>query len=84
MAAQTARLASTRRSVNAAVGSQGRGVRQADPVPHCPFNPYVRFFRIRLPMVFLAWLRCPRIADGATQAIQVVPSRRPRPAEWWK
>jgi hypothetical protein len=30
------------------IGSQGRGVRLADPVPHPPFNPYVRFSRIRL------------------------------------
>ncbi|HWG72613.1 MAG TPA: hypothetical protein VG184_01015 [Acidimicrobiales bacterium] len=30
------------------IGSQGRGARNADPVPHPPFNPYVRFSRIRL------------------------------------
>ena len=33
-----------------------------------------------LPMVFLAWLRSPRIADGASQAIQAVPLKPvPRP-----
>ena len=26
-----------------------------------------------LPMIFLAWLRCLRIADGAAQAVQAVP-----------
>ena len=31
-----------------AIGSQGRGARKADPFPHPPFNPYVRFSRIRL------------------------------------
>jgi len=30
------------------IGSQGRGARKASPVPHPPFNPYVRFSRIRL------------------------------------
>jgi hypothetical protein len=30
-----------------AIGSQGRGA-ASGPVPHPPFNPYVRFSRIRL------------------------------------
>src|SRR6202022_5130943 len=30
------------------IGSQGRGVRMADPFPHPPFNPCVRFSRTRL------------------------------------
>ncbi|BBX72996.1 hypothetical protein MSHI_09020 [Mycobacterium shinjukuense] len=30
------------------IGSQGRGVRKADPFPHPPFNPCVRFSRTRL------------------------------------
>src|ERR1700739_4924152 len=31
-----------------AIGSQGRGVCGADPFPHPPFNPCVRFSRTRL------------------------------------
>jgi hypothetical protein len=31
-----------------AIGSQGRGVRVADPFPRPPFNPCVRFSRTRL------------------------------------
>jgi hypothetical protein len=31
-----------------AIGSQGRGVREADPFPRPPFNPCVRFSRTRL------------------------------------
>src|SRR5205807_1703056 len=31
-----------------AIGSQGRGACGAGPAPHPPFNPYVRFSRIRL------------------------------------
>jgi len=31
-----------------AIGGQGRAARQASTVPHPPFNPYVRFSRIRL------------------------------------
>ena len=73
MATQTSRLDSTRCSVNATIGSQGRGVRQADPIPHSPFNPYVRFSRLRLTDGLLGMVTLPRIADGATQAIQVVP-----------
>ncbi len=30
------------------IGSQGRGARTTDPVPHSPFNPCVRFSRTRL------------------------------------
>ena len=30
------------------IGSQGRGARKADPVPHPPFDLYVRFSRIQL------------------------------------
>ena len=43
------------------------------PVSHPPFNPYVRFPAYGLPMIFLAWLRCLRIADGATEPVQAVP-----------
>jgi hypothetical protein len=41
------------------------------PIPL--INPYVRFSRIRLPMIFVTWLRCLRIADRATELVQVAP-----------
>jgi hypothetical protein len=59
-----------------AIGSQGRGAARG-PFPHPPFNPYVRFLAYGLPMIFLAWLRCLRIADGAAQAIQAGPAVSP-------
>src|SRR5215471_18896161 len=57
---------------NCVIGSQGRGAMMARfPIPlsirTCGFPAY------GLPMVFLAWLRCLRIADGAAQAVQAVP-----------
>jgi hypothetical protein len=39
-------MIASKRSLSA-IGSQGRGA-VAGPVPHPPFNPYVRFSRIRL------------------------------------
>ena len=35
------------------------------------------FHACGLPMIFLAWLRCLRKADGASQAIQAVPAEPP-------
>src|SRR6266511_4164359 len=70
----TSRLSRPRTaSLRFAIGSQGRGA-LASPVPHPPFNPYVRFSRIRLTDDLLGMgLRRPRISDGATQPVQAQP-----------
>src|SRR5262244_18474 len=54
------------------IGSQGRGACSARfPIPlsirTCGFPAY------GLPMIFLAWLRCLRIADGAAEPVEPVP-----------
>src|ERR1022692_4256340 len=53
------------------VRGAGAVVRSGFPIPlsirTCGFPAY------GLPMIFLTWLRCLRIADGATQAVQAVP-----------
>src|ERR1700728_835646 len=53
-------------------GSQGRGARAARfPIPlsirTCGFPAY------GLPMIFLTWLRCLRVADGAGELVQAEP-----------
>src|SRR5487761_655325 len=54
------------------IGSQGRGARR--PVSPSPFQfRTCGFPAYGLPMIFLAWLRCPRIADGAAEPVQAVP-----------
>src|SRR6202034_2862168 len=52
------------------IGSQGRGACDG-PFPHPPFN--CGFPAYGLPMIFLTWLRCLRIADGAAEPVQAVP-----------
>src|SRR4029078_8329610 len=42
------------------IGSQGRGVREADPFPHPPFNPCVRFSRTRFTDDLLDMVTQPR------------------------
>src|SRR5690242_11612319 len=54
------------------IGSQGRGARR--PVSPSPFQfRTCGFPAYGLPMIFLTWLRCPRIADGAAKPVQAVP-----------
>jgi len=39
--------------IRSGIGTQGRARREEVTFPHPPFNPYVRFSRIRSPMIFL-------------------------------
>src|SRR5260370_7498501 len=62
------------------VRGAGAAQRSGFPIPlsirTCGFPAY------GLPMIFLAWLRCPRIADGTAEPVQAVPVEpvlRPRP-----
>jgi hypothetical protein len=41
-----------------------------EPVPHPSAEPCTRFPSHGSPMVFYAWLRCLRIANGASQSVQ--------------
>jgi hypothetical protein len=53
------------------VRGAGAAGRSGFPIPlsirTCGFPAY------GLPMIFCAWLRCPRIADGAAEPVQAVP-----------
>ena len=59
--------ASTRAAV--AIGSQGRGA-ASGPFPHPPFNPYVRFSRIRLTDDLLDMVTLPSDRDRAGEILQ--------------
>src|SRR5262249_30829940 len=62
-----------------AIGSQGRGA-LASPVPHSPFDLYVRFSRIQLTdglrvmgtLPSGPWLRALRVSDGAHELVQAL------------
>src|SRR5258706_8627008 len=68
-----------RRADPLVVSGPGAAVRSGFPIPlsirTCGFPAY------GLPMIFCAWLRCLRVADGAAQAVKAVPVKplfRPR------
>jgi uncharacterized membrane protein YgaE (UPF0421/DUF939 family) len=84
--ARLAELAGTGRTADPewalAIGSQGRGA-ACGPFPHPPFNPYVRFSRIRLTDDLLDMVTlpsdsgsCPRACAGPARA-SILPSTGP-------